>query len=173
MTLAVKKRSKKAGLSPGTLIHIGHAYEDSSRLRLMRYDEAALVEKENFSPGELIEEKKKPGVLWVHLDGLRDIGRLEEIGRIFGLHPLILEDILNTDQRPKAEDFTDYIFIVLKNIHHPVRTCTRSKSAFFWGRISFCPFRKKRERCLTPFVKGSAPTREESARQGRIIWRII
>ena len=87
MTLAVKKRSKKAGLSPGTLIHIGHAYEDSSRLRLMRYDEAALVEKENFSPGELIEEKKKPGVLWVHLDGLRDIGRLEEIGRIFGLHP--------------------------------------------------------------------------------------
>ena len=99
MTLAVKKRSKKAGLSPGTLIHIGHAYEDSSRLRLMRYDEAALVEKENFSPGELIEEKKKPGVLWVHLDGLRDIGRLEEIGRIFGLHPLLLEDILNTDQR--------------------------------------------------------------------------
>lgn len=116
MTLAMKRRSKKAGLSPGTLMHIGHAYEDSSRIRLMRYNEAALSEKEIFSPEELIEEKKKSGILWVHVDGLQDVGRLEEIGRIFGLHPLILEDILNTDQRPKAEDFTDYIFIVLKNI---------------------------------------------------------
>ena len=45
MTLAMKRRSKKAGLSPGTLMHIGHAYEDSSRIRLMRYNEAALAEK--------------------------------------------------------------------------------------------------------------------------------
>ena len=119
MTLAVKKRSKKAGLSPGTLIHIGQAYEDASGIRLMRYDETTLAEKEIFSPEELLEEKKKPGVLWVHLDGLQDVRRLEDIGRLFGLHPLILEDILNTDQRPMAEDFTDYIFIVLKNIQHP------------------------------------------------------
>jgi len=119
MTLAVKKRSKKAGLSPGTLIHIGQAYEDASGIRLMRYDETTLAEKEIFSPEELLEEKKKPGVLWVHIDGLQDVRRLEDIGRLFGLHPLILEDILNTDQRPKAEDFTDYIFIVLKNIQHP------------------------------------------------------
>jgi magnesium transporter len=119
MTLAVKKRSKKAGLSPGTLIHIGQAYADSSRILLMRYDETTLVEKEIFSPDELIEEKKKPGVLWIHVDGLQDVQRMEDIGHLFGLHPLILEDILNTDQRPKAEDFTDYIFIVLKNIHHP------------------------------------------------------
>ncbi|MEN6359438.1 MAG: CorA family divalent cation transporter, partial [Smithella sp.] len=118
MNAALKKRSKKAGLSPGTLIHIGNAYADESKIILTRYDEATLVEKEIHSLDELREQKEQPGILWVNIDGLQDVQLLGEIGNLFALHPLILEDILNTDQRPKAEDFTDYMFIVLKNIHH-------------------------------------------------------
>lgn len=118
MRSGMKKRSKKAGMDPGSLIHIGKTYADQSKITLVRYDDTSLSEKEIHSPADLREEKSLPGVLWVNIDGLQDVRLLEEVGLIFGLHPLILEDILNTDQRPKAEDFGDYIFIVLKNIHN-------------------------------------------------------
>ena len=118
MRSGMKKRSKKAGMDPGSLIHIGKTYADQSKITLVRYDDTSLSEKQIFSAADLREEKGLPGVLWVNIDGLHDVKLLEEIGLIFGLHPLIMEDILNTDQRPKAEDFGDYIFIVLKNIHN-------------------------------------------------------
>jgi len=116
----VKKRSKKAGLEPGSLIHIGKAYVEKSKITLMRYDEASLVEKEINSVAELSKEKDQPGILWINVDGLQDVQLLGEVGVLFGLHPLILEDILNTDQRPKMEDFADYLYVVLKNFYNHV-----------------------------------------------------
>jgi len=118
MRSAIKKRSKKAGLGPGALIHIGNTYADQTRITMARYDETSFLEKEILSLSELQKEKDQPGILWLNIDGLQDVKLLESIGTLFGLHPLIQEDILNTDQRPKAEDFTDYIFIVLKNIYY-------------------------------------------------------
>jgi magnesium transporter len=53
-------------------------------------------------------------VTWIHINGIHDVQALEELGNIFGLHPLTLEDILNSDQRPKMEDFCEYIYVVLK-----------------------------------------------------------
>ncbi len=120
MSSHVKKRSKKAGLDPGSLIHIGNTYVEKSRMTLFRYDEASWVEKEIKSVAESREEKDRPGILWLNIDGLHDVELLGKIGELFGLHSLIIEDILNTDQRPRAEDFIDYIFIVLKNIHNHV-----------------------------------------------------
>ena len=120
MSSSVKKRSKKAGMGPGSLIHIGNTYVENSKITLVRYDEVSLVEKEIRSVEDLREEKDRPGILWINIDGLQDVHLLEEIGMIFGLHPLILEDILSTDQRPRAEDYNDYIFIVLKHIHNHV-----------------------------------------------------
>ncbi|MCG6534124.1 MAG: magnesium/cobalt transporter CorA, partial [Syntrophales bacterium LBB04] len=58
--------------------------------------------------------KEQPTVTWINIDGIHDIKMVEQMGEMFGIHPLILEDILNTDQRPKIEDNGDYIFIVLK-----------------------------------------------------------
>jgi magnesium transporter len=118
MRTAIKKRSKKAGLLPGSLIHIGKTYAEKSKMTLIRYDETALVERELSSVDQLREEKDQKGLLWVNIDGLQDVALLEDVGNLFGLHPLILEDILNTDQRPKIEDLTDYIYIVLRNFHN-------------------------------------------------------
>jgi len=169
MNAVLKKRSKKAGLSPGALVHIGNAYTDESKIMLTRYDKAILVEKEIHSPDDLREQKKQPGILWINIDGLQDVQLLGEIGNLFGLHPLILEDILNTDQRPKAEDFTDYIFIVLKiSIIPPAGICMRNKPASFWAKTLFFRFRKKKARCLIRSVKDCAPTREGSVRRARI-----
>jgi magnesium transporter len=110
----VKRVSKKIGLSPGTLVHIGKKKIEKVRIRLIDYDEAQVQEKEAKTIEECFPFKDQPTVTWVNVDGLHEIQVMEKIGKHFGLHPLVLEDILNTDQRPKTEDFDDYIFVVLK-----------------------------------------------------------
>jgi magnesium transporter len=113
----VKRVSRKIGLSPGTLVHIGKKKIEKVRIRIIDYDEAQLQEKEAKTIEECFPFKDLPTVTWVNIDGLHDIKLMEKIGKHFGLHPLVLEDILNTDQRPKIEDFDDYIFVVLKMLY--------------------------------------------------------
>jgi magnesium transporter len=113
-----KKVSKTIGLSPGTLVHIGKKKIEKARIRLIDYDEAQLQEKEPKTVEECFPFKDLPTVTWVNIDGLHDIPIMEKIGKHFGLHPLVLEDILNTEQRPKIEDFDDHIFVVLKMLYY-------------------------------------------------------
>jgi magnesium transporter len=112
-----KRASKKIGLSPGTLVHIGKKKIEKVRIRLIDYDEAQLQEKEPKTIEECFPFKELPTVTWVNIDGLHDIQVMEKIGKHFNLHPLVMEDILNTEQRPKIEDFDDYLFIVLKMLY--------------------------------------------------------
>ncbi len=111
------KRSKKAGLLPGSLIHLGNTYTEKPKITLTRYNETSFSEKEINSFAALGAQKDEPGIIWIAVDGLQNTELLEELGNIFGLHPLVLEDILNTDQRPKMEDYCDYLYIVLRNFN--------------------------------------------------------
>ncbi len=113
----IKRVSRKIGLSPGTLVHIGKKKIEKVRIRLIDYDESQLQEKEPKTIEECFPFKDLPTVTWVNMDGLHDIEVMEKIGKHFDLHPLILEDILNTEQRPKIEDFEDYVFVVLKMLY--------------------------------------------------------
>ncbi|NLX52685.1 MAG: magnesium/cobalt transporter CorA [Deltaproteobacteria bacterium] len=151
MDSSVKKRSKKAGLSPGSLVHIGRAYTDSARVTVMRYDAASVAEKEIRTPDELRAERQQSGICWINVDGLQDVRLFEEIGALFGLHPLILEDILNTDQRPKAEDFGDYLFIVLKNISNSTnRDFQVEQVSIILGKDFVLSFREKESPLFDP-----------------------
>jgi magnesium transporter len=116
MTLPIKKRSKKAGLPPGTLVHIGEKKSDRTRITLFDYDEQGVNEKEINEAEECSLYKDKPTVTWIDVIGLHQVEVLEKLNQCFGLHPLVLEDILNTDQRPKLEDLGDYLYIVLKSL---------------------------------------------------------
>ena len=80
----------------------------------MDYDESQFQEKEAKKVEDCFLFKDKPTVTWINIDGIHKLDIIEKIGTHFNLHPLVLEDIVNTAQRPKMEDFTDYIFIVLK-----------------------------------------------------------
>jgi magnesium transporter len=110
----LKKTSQKAGMSPGTLVHIGEKKIEKARITLINYDPDRLEEKELKSIEEAFPYKDTPPVSWINIDGLHEVGIIEKIGTHFGIHPLTLEDIVNTDQRPKVEDFEDYIYIVFK-----------------------------------------------------------
>jgi len=114
----VKKRSLKAGLPPGTLVHIGTKNVGESRIRIMDYDEGSVREKEKAALQECIPFRDTDSVTWIDIDGLQDIPLLERLGESYGLHPLILEDILNTDQRPKSDDMYSYIYVVLKMLDY-------------------------------------------------------
>ena len=118
MVRRLKKRSGKAGLPPGSLIHIGDRLTEKTKITVFDYDEAHLQEKEIKTVGECRQFKDSPTVAWIHIEGIHDTQILEELGAVFGLHPLTLEDILNTDQRPKMEDFCEYIYIVLKTFYN-------------------------------------------------------
>jgi magnesium transporter len=110
----MKKRSRKAGLPPGTLIHIGERKTEEVKITIMNYDESQFQEKEAKTFEECFPYKGSPAVTWINVDGIHQIEPLQKLGECFELHPLTLEDILNTDQRPKVEDFGNYMYIVLK-----------------------------------------------------------
>jgi len=122
MPRLVKKRSKKVGLPPGTLVHIGEKKSERTTITILDYDERHLQEQEIKTVDECLPFKDKPTVTWINVDGLHQVEILERLGDCFGLHPLVVEDILNTDQRPKMEDFGDYIFIVLKMLYYNDKT---------------------------------------------------
>ena len=118
MPKLIKKRSKKAGLPPGTLVHIGEKKAETLKITVMDYDESHFEEKGVKTIDECFIFKDKPTVTWINIDGLHQVEILEKLGECYGLHPLVLEDILNTDQRPKMEDYGEYIYIVLKDLDY-------------------------------------------------------
>jgi magnesium transporter len=87
------------------------------KITVIDYDEGHYHEAEVTAVEECYAFKGKPTVTWINIDGLHQANILEKLGSCYGIHPLVLEDIL-TDQRPKIEDYDDYIFIVLKMLYY-------------------------------------------------------
>lgn len=118
----LKGLSRKAGLSPGTLVHVGKKHAEKTRMTVIDYDEKRSEMKELGRIEECFRFKDKKSTTWINIDGLQDLGIIEKIGKRFGIHPLVLEDIVNTGQRPKMEEFDDYIFVVLKMLSFDERS---------------------------------------------------
>jgi magnesium transporter len=118
MTKWVKRRSKKAGLPPGALVHIGARMAETLKMTVIDYDETHVEEKEIRTIEECFPFQDKPSVTWINIDGLHQVEILEKLEEGYHIHPLVLEDILNTDQRPKMEEYDGYLFIVLKMLDY-------------------------------------------------------
>jgi magnesium transporter len=116
MAKLISKRSKKSGLSPGSLVHIGEQKIEKTRITVIDYDGDNFLEKKVQTVEECFPFRETSTVTWINIDGIHDAEVVEKLGGYFGLHPLILEDIMNTSQRPKMEDLGDAIYIVLKMI---------------------------------------------------------
>lgn len=112
----IKKRSQKAGLPPGTLVHVGEPRLEKARITAIVYDTSHLEEEVLDTVGEAFPLEDAPAVTWLNVDGIHEVDIVEGLGSRLGLHPLVLEDILNPDQRPKMEDLGDYVYVVLKMV---------------------------------------------------------
>lgn len=113
----LKKRSVKAGLPPGSLVHIGEEKPLKPRITALHYNEEECRETEIEDIGQYLSQKGTPNVTWINVDGISHAETVEKIGKHFNLHPLLLEDIMNSDQRPKMEDYDDHLFVVFKKIY--------------------------------------------------------
>ena len=110
-------RSKKSGLPPGSIVYVGKE-PAMTRIRIIKFTDAYFKEQEvrEIEDAQMLYDKTF--VAWINIDGLKKIGIIEELGKQFGLHPLVLEDIANTGQRPKIEDFVDYLFEVVRMLQY-------------------------------------------------------
>ncbi len=112
----VQDRSDMVGMPPGSLVYVGDGKAEATRITVIEYDEDHVHER----PIATIEDcaclQARSQRTWVNVVGLGQVEVLEKLGESFGLHPLFLEDILNTEQRPKIEDMGDYVFVVLKSL---------------------------------------------------------
>jgi magnesium transporter len=118
MPRLIKRHAKRAGSSPGTLVHIGEKKTEKARITLINFDEEHLQERLLETIEEAFPLKDLPTVTWINIDGLHEIVVIEKTGEHFNIHPLVLEDILNTGQRPKAEEFENVLFVVLKMLDY-------------------------------------------------------
>jgi len=110
------RRSKKTGLPPGTLVHVGEQFTEKVTVSVMGYDESGCVEQEVTDLDDLTGFLGKYAVTWIDVAGLHDADLIAKVGERFHLHPLVMEDILNTTQRPKAEDLDEYLFVVFRSL---------------------------------------------------------
>ncbi len=113
-----KKRSTKAGLPPGSLVHIGRVFRERTNVSVFNYDENTYKERMATNLNDCVAFHSPETVTWINIDGIQDLSLLELLGERFGLHPLVLEDIANTNQRPKIEDYGDYLYVVLRMLYY-------------------------------------------------------
>lgn len=117
MPRIIKKVSLKAGLPPGSLVHIGKERIRKARISILDYDAQGYREIEDASFDECVLHGKADTVTWINISGIHEAEALEKLGACFDLHPLVMEDIMNTAQRPKIEDYETYLYIVMKMVY--------------------------------------------------------
>jgi magnesium transporter len=113
-----RKSSKSAGLVPGTLVHIGKERTEEVTVTVINYSPDSFEENKVNNFTETLEFKGRGRVNWISVGGVHDTRVIQNIGKGLDVHPLVLEDIVNTTQRPKYEDFGSYIFVVLKILYY-------------------------------------------------------
>ena len=118
--LPLKKGRKKAGLPPGSLVYIGSERKHKPSITLFNYTRDGYTEKKINTINECLPLKNANSVTWINVDGVHDVEEIEKIGNLLEIHPLILEDMVNTHQRPKADDYDDLLYIVLRMLTYDV-----------------------------------------------------
>jgi magnesium transporter len=111
-----RKSTLRAGLPPGTITHVGERKTEKAKVTVIDYNSEELIEKVVDTVEESFDFIERPSVTWINIDGIDQVDVIEKVGKRFNIDQLVLEDIVNTTQRPKIEDYSDYIFVTVKMI---------------------------------------------------------
>jgi magnesium transporter len=145
MARFIKSRKKSHGASPGSLIFIGNQKMDKPEIHLMVYNRETLIEKQVETVDEIPEKLPDDAVLWVNIYGLQNTDLISKAGERFSIHPLELEDILNTDQRPKVTENESSLTFFLKILHYHKDTgrVSGDQVSIVLGKNSVITFQEK------------------------------
>ncbi len=131
MARILKKRSVKSGLPPGSLVYVGDKAAERATVTVMEFGDGVFREEVVTSLDACLPSDDPSTITWIDVDLVHQVDLVAGIGERFGLHPLVVEDILNTDQRPKMEDFGDFVYVVLRAL-----TCNGEKSGLETEQVS-------------------------------------
>ncbi|MFH2048637.1 MAG: magnesium/cobalt transporter CorA [bacterium] len=145
MRLLKKISKKKIGLEPGSVIFVGEKKLEKARIRVIDYDKDTLKELEITSIEDCFSFRDTPTISWINIDGLHNEQLLEKIGEHYGLHPLSMEDIANTGQRPKLEITDNYVLIILKMLYMDIsnKEILSEQFSFIFGKNFVISFQEK------------------------------
>jgi len=148
MRKSSKKRtrpSRKLGLPPGSLVHIGEIKTEKPTITLIEFDALGVTETCFESLEASREHQPTREKMWLNVYGLHDPAVMAEIGRRFKLHPLVQEDILNTQQRPKSDEYADYLYIVARyfDFDSESRTLNSDQVSIVLGRNFVLTFQEQ------------------------------
>lgn len=142
-----KRRGSPAGAPPGTLTVSPDAV--APKLRAIAYGRQQIEEVEGPDLGRIRALHDAYPVLWLDVTGLADVELIQRLGEAFGLSPLALEDVVNVHQRPKAEEFADHIFAVVRMVRPGTGADTEQLSLFF-GANYVLSFQERPGDCFDP-----------------------
>jgi len=156
MNTIKKKLSIKAGLPPGSLIHIGEKKSETIQIRQFSYNKDSFEEKVIDLNDVSLICLEKSTIHWIEVEGIHDVGTIEKLGNCFGIHPLVLEDILNTEQRPKIENYEGYTFIVVKMLFYDNKLdeFTTEQESFILGENYVISFSERKSETYNTVREG-------------------
>lgn len=111
------KKPKNTGLTPGSAVYIGKKQDKDLYIEIFDYNLDTLKEEKAETIKDIFSYENKDNNTWVNINGLNNVDAIKELGNHFELHPLLIEDIVNTNQRPKLDEYEDYIYVVLKMLY--------------------------------------------------------
>jgi len=109
---------KKLGTTPGSVVYTGKKQSEKLFIESFNYTSENVEEKELFDVVDTFDYKSSNSVTWININGLNHTNDIEKIGEHYNLHPLVLEDIVNIGQRPKIDEYDNYLFVVLKMLYY-------------------------------------------------------
>ncbi len=111
-------KTNKTGAPPGTLVYFGDKQTERVKISLIEYNETEFIEKEFYDLSECLDHVDPKMVRWINVDGIHNVEFIEAVGKRFNIHSLTLEDIVNTNQRPKFEDYDNYVVAIMKMLYY-------------------------------------------------------
>jgi magnesium transporter len=117
MTRMYKRFTNRIGLAPGSIQYMGTRPDASPEITCFLYDQDRFEESDKCTITDIESLDLTTGMHWINIDGIHDEEFIEKIGKKFNLHHLVMENIIQTGQRPKIEDYDEYIFFLIKMLY--------------------------------------------------------
>lgn len=159
-------RKKKTGLPPGSLVYLGEHSGAPVKIKVFSYGPNQFEEKDLGGIDECFAYKDKAEISWINLDGIHDVEKVAKLCAYFSIHPLVVEDILNSNQRPKKAVYDDYVFVVFKMLYRNRRVALQAEQvSLVFGRNFVISFQEESEHDVFDVVrerlrKGVGPLRK-------------
>lgn len=178
-SVSVKRRrlSSKAGMPPGSLVHIGKENTEAVKLSMIKYNAKGFEKIDVKTVEDCKAAYNENEINWINISGIHQTEIINEIGAAFGFHAIVLEDIANSEQRPKFEDYEDYVYVTLKSLNY-----NKSKHCIQYEQISILfnhslvvSFQESNETIFSEIVQrlDSGRTKLISHKSDYLVYRLI